>query len=106
LEIVLVEHDADMVDARDPPVAGLHDDVHRAALELRQPQLEPVLLETLPGDSRLDGNVIVPDAAVARDQTEAELADVACLDLTELRRHEVVVEEVHPSSFPSRGRAV
>ena len=48
LELVLVERDAEVVDAGDPPVARLDDDVHRAALELRQAQLEPLLVELAP----------------------------------------------------------
>ena len=100
LELVLVERDAEVVDPRDPPVAGLHDDVHRAALELREPQLEAVVVELLPGDPGLDRDVVVADPAVARDEMEAELAQVASLDVAELRGDEVVVEELHAPILP------
>ena len=86
LELVLVERHTDVVDPRDPPVAGLHDDVHRAALELREAKLEPVAVELLPGDARLDRDVVVADPAVAGDELEAEPADVAGLDVAELAR--------------------
>ena len=86
LELVLVERDAEVVDARDPPVARLDDDVDRAALELREPQLEAVVVELLPRDARLDRDVLVADPAVAGDEVEAELAEVARLDVAELAR--------------------
>ena len=38
---------------------------------------------------------VLADAAVPRDEVEAELADVARLDLAHLARDEVVVEELH-----------
>ena len=95
LEVVLVERDAEVVDARDPPVTRLHDDVDRAALELRQPELEAVVVELLPRHARLDRHVLVADPAVAGDEVEAELAEIARLDLAQLAGHEVVVEEVH-----------
>ena len=101
LELVLVERDAEVVDARDAPVARLHDDVDRAALELRQPQLEAVAVELLPRDAGLDRDVLVADPAVAGDEIEAELPEVARLDVPELGRDQVVVEEVHPSSVPT-----
>src|SRR5262249_13658162 len=96
------ERDPDVVDARDPPVPRLDHDVHSPAFELRQPQLEPVVVEPLPRDARLDGDVLVADPPVAGDQVEAEAAQVPRLDLAELRRDEVVVEEVHLSSLPVR----
>jgi cytochrome c oxidase assembly factor CtaG len=43
--------------------------------------------------------VLVPDAAVARDELERELAEVASLDLAHPARHEVVVEELHGPYF-------
>ena len=73
----------------------LDDDVDRAPLELREPQLEPVAVELLPRDAGLERDVLVADPAVARDQVEAELADVARLDVAQLARDEVVVEELH-----------
>ena len=84
-----------MVDARNPPVTRLHDDVDRAALELRQAQLEALAVELLPRGPRLDRDVVLPDPPVARDEIESELAHVARLDVPELARHQVVVEEVH-----------
>ena len=86
LELVLVERDAEVVDPRDAPVARLDDDVDRAALELREAQLEPVAVELLPRDAGLDRDVLVADPAVPRDEVEAELADVAGLDVAELAR--------------------
>jgi hypothetical protein len=43
----------------------------------------------------LDGEVLLADAAVARDEVEAEPAEVAGLHVAELARDEVVVEEPH-----------
>ena len=97
LEVVLVERQPEMVDARQLPLAGLHDDVHAAALELGETQLEPDPVELLPGGAGLERRQVVRDPPVARDQVEAELAEVASLDLPHLARDEVVVEEVHRS---------
>src|SRR5699024_2399554 len=94
LEVLLVARDAEVVDPRQPPVAGLADGVDRAALERRQAQLEALAVELLPRRARLDRAVAVPDPAVARDELEAELADVPGLQLAHLARHQVVVEEV------------
>ena len=66
------------------PVPRLDDDVDRAPLELGQPQLEPVLVELLPARAGLDRDVVVADPAVAGDEVEAELADVARLDVPQL----------------------
>ena len=49
-EVVLLERDADVVDARQVPLPGLHDDVDRAALELGEPELEAEPVELVPGD--------------------------------------------------------
>src|SRR6478736_1423525 len=98
---ILVEHDAQVVDAREPPVARLHDHVDGASLQLGEPKLEPVPLEILPGDPRLHRDGLVADAAVAGDQRKPELPDVAGLDLAQLARDQVVVEEVHALSLPS-----
>ena len=46
----------------------------------------------------LDRDVLVADPPVAGDELEAELADVARLDVAELRGDEVVVEQVHQAS--------
>ena len=96
-ELLLVEGEPEMVDARELPLAGLDDDVDRAALELREAQLEAHPVELLPGDSGLEGLIVVADPAVARDELERELADVARLDLAHPARDEVVVEELHGS---------
>src|SRR5207237_145089 len=87
--------DAEVVDARQPPVPGLDDDVDAAPLELGEPQAEPVPVELLPRRARLRRHVLVADPAVACDQVEAELADVPRFDVAKLARDEVVVEEVH-----------
>ena len=42
LKLVLVEREPEMVDARQVPLAGLDDDVDRAALELGEPSLKPI----------------------------------------------------------------
>jgi glyoxylase I family protein len=97
LELVVVERQPDMVDAWHCPLSRLYHDVDRAELELRQAQLEPERVELHPRHPRLVRRQVLPDAAVARDQLEAELADVARFDLAHLARHEVVVEEVHGS---------
>src|SRR5205823_1567954 len=95
--------DPEVIDPRHPPVAGLHDDVHGAPLELRQPELEAVLLELLPRDARLDRDVLVADPPVPRDEVEPEPPDVPSLDVAQLRGDQVVVEEVHgrPTSLSS-----
>ena len=101
LELVLVERDPQVVDPRQPPVPRLDDDVDRAPLELAQPQLEPVVVELLPARAGLDRDVVVADPAVAGHEVEAELADVAGLDVPQLRGDEVVVEEVHAPILPT-----
>ena len=53
-EIVLVEREAEVVDPRQLPLARLDDDVHRAALELGQAQLEAQLVELLPAVAGLE----------------------------------------------------
>ena len=93
-EVVLLERDADVVDARQVPLPRLHDDVDGAALELGQPELEAELVELVPGDARLVARVLLADAAVARDELEPELREVARLDLADPARHEVVVEHL------------
>ena len=56
---------------------------------------EALLLELVPRDPGLEVNLVLADPPVARDQLEAELAEVARLDLPHVARHQVVVEEVH-----------
>ena len=63
---------------------GWIDHVHGAALQLREPQLETVAVELLPRGTRLDRDVVVADPSVTGDQVEAELADVASLDVAQL----------------------
>ena len=84
-----------MVDARHRPLARLDDDVDGALLELGQAQLEALRVEVLPRHARLEGRELLADAPVARDEIEAELADIARLDLADAARDEVVVEELH-----------
>jgi hypothetical protein len=102
LELVLVEHEAEVVDARRRPLARLDDDVHRALLELGQPELEAHGVELAPGDPGLVRRELLADAAVARDEVERELADVARLDLADAARDEVIVEELHRRSSCQR----
>src|SRR5204863_4731759 len=83
LELLVLERDPQVVDARDLPVAGLHDDVDGAALELRQPELEPFAVEPLPRRTGLRGNVVLADPAVAGDEAKAEPADVPRLDVAQ-----------------------
>jgi hypothetical protein len=94
-ELVLVEGEADMVDARQIPLARLDDHVDGAALELGQPEPESEPVEIVPGDAGLEIRLLVADPTVARDEAEAELRDVARLDVAHLARHQVVVEELH-----------
>src|SRR5262249_36909798 len=80
------------------------EEVHRSSFQLGQTQLEPAALERVPGDPRLDRDVLVVDAAVARDQVEAQLPDVASLDVDDLGGDQVVVEEAHRvPSLPGGG---
>ena len=95
LELVLVEHEPEVVDARRRPLARLDDDVHRALLELGEPELEADRVELAPGDPGLVRGQLLADAAVACDEVERELADVARLDLADAARDEVIVEELH-----------
>ena len=98
-ELVLVEHEAEVVHARRRPLARLDDDVHRTLLELGQPELEAHRVELAPRDPRLVRCELLADAAVARDEVERELADVARLDLADAARDEVIVEELHGGSW-------
>src|SRR5262249_51368973 len=90
-----VEREAEVVDPRQRPLAGLHDDVDRAELELGEPELEAERVELGPGDSGLVRREVLADAPMARNEVEAELADVARLDFANPARHQVVVEEMH-----------
>ena len=94
-ELVLVERQPEMVDAGQLPLAGLDDDVDRAALELGQAELEADLVELLPRDAGLERLVLLADPAVPRDEAERELAEVPRLHLADARGDEVVVEELH-----------
>src|SRR5919204_4958184 len=90
-EIVLVEGESEVIDARQLPLARLHDDIDGAAFELRQPELEAHLVEVLPAVAGLERRRLLADPAVPCDEREAELADVAGLDLAHLARHQVVM---------------
>src|SRR5204863_7750844 len=90
-EVVLVEDETDVVDAGHLPLAGLDDDVDGALLEFGQAVLEADAVQLLPRDAWLVAAVLVLDAAVARDEAEAELRQVPGLDLAHPARHEVVV---------------
>src|SRR5581483_7190627 len=110
VELVLVEGEAEVVDARQRPLSRLHDDVDGAELELREPELEPGLVQLRPRHPGLERLEVFADAAVPRDEVETELADVARLDLADAARDEVVVEQVHSgrwyeeSQVPRRSR--
>ncbi len=95
VEFNFVESEAEVIDARQRPLPRLHDDVDGATLELRQAELEAERVELAPRDAGLIRGEVLADAAVARDEVEAELADVARLDLANPARHEVVVKQVH-----------
>src|SRR5438477_3362679 len=107
VELVLVEHEPEVVDTRRRTLPRLDDDVHGAIIELDQPELEAHRVELAPGDPRLVGREVLADPAVARDEVERELADVARLDLADAARDEVIVEELHRRQScqrPLRGR--
>ena len=95
LVVVLVERDAEVVDARHVPVTGLEDDVHGPASDLDEPQAEADLVEVLPGRSGLEPVRALASPAVAADELEAELAEIPGLEEPDLARHEVVVEQMH-----------
>ena len=84
-----------MVDAREVPLARLDDDIDGAAFELRQAQAKAEAVELFPRHAGLEMRLLVADPAVACDEVEAELGDVARLDIAHLARHQVIVEEVH-----------
>src|SRR5438552_2537787 len=62
---------------------------------LRHTQSKPYSVELVPGNPRLEVPLFFADPAVTRDELEAELGDVARLDITHLAGHQVVVEELH-----------
>src|SRR3954452_25048394 len=95
-EVLLVESEPEVVDAWELPLPRLDDDVDGAALELREAQLEAHAIEIVPAVAAFEGGRVLADPPVPRDQREAELADVACLDLAHLARDEVVMKEFHP----------
>src|SRR5439155_17380082 len=94
-ELVLVEREAEMVYPGQLPLTRLDDDVHGAAFELRQPELEAHAVQVLPAVARLERGHLLADAAVTSDEIEAELAEVTGLDLPHLARDQVVVEQLH-----------
>src|SRR5215211_1540574 len=85
-EGVLLERDADVVDARQVPLARLDDDVDGAALELGQPQLEADPVQLVPRNARLVARVLFADAPVARHELEAELRQIARLNFADAAR--------------------
>src|SRR2546421_221697 len=94
-EIIFVECESEVIESRQLPLSRLDDDVHGSPLQLRQPQLEADPVELLPAVPRLEGGRLVLDPAVPGDEAEAELAEIARLDLPHLARHQVVMEELH-----------
>ena len=94
-ELALLEREADVVDPGHLPVPRLDDDVDRAALELGEPKPEADPVELLPRRPRLVRRGLLAEAAVTGDEREAELGEIALLDLPHLARDQVVVEEVH-----------
>ena len=98
-ERLVVEHEAEVVDARELPLAGLDDDVDGAALELGEPQLEAHPVELGPRHAGLEGDGVLADPPVPLDQVEAELRDVARLDVADPAGDEVVVEQSQGRRF-------
>src|SRR5436309_15761631 len=80
-ELVLVQREPEVIDSRQLPLAWLHDDVDCSAFELRQPKLEAHAVEVLPPVAGLERRQLFADAAVPRDELEAQLPDVPRLDL-------------------------
>jgi len=102
LELVLVEHETDVIDARNWPLTRLDDNVDGPLLELGEAQLEAFRVELFPRHAGLERREVLADAPVARDEVEAELADIARLDLADAARDEVVVEQLHCGSSCQR----
>ena len=102
LELVLVEHEPEVVDARRWPLTRLDDDVHRPFSSSVSRSLNPSRRARArrPG---LVGGELLPDAAVARNQVECELADVPRFDLADAAGDEVIVEELHRRSGANVG---
>jgi hypothetical protein len=95
LVVVLLERDAEVVDARHIPVARLEDNVDGAAPYFHEAQAKADLVELLPGRASLEPVRALAAPAVAADELEAELAEIPGLEQPDLARHEVVVEQVH-----------
>src|SRR5947209_1063184 len=102
-EVGVVEHEAEVVDPWELPLPRLDDDVDGAPLELAEPQLEAHTVELAPRDAGLERHGVLADAAVPRDEVEAELRDVARLDVPDPAGHEVVVEEPHSAAILDSG---
>src|SRR5439155_20229348 len=68
--------------------------VDRSALELAQAVTEPFLLQLVPGHAGLEMNLVLADAPVAGDEPEAELGQVAGLDLPHVAGDQVVVKQL------------
>ena len=93
--LLLFEGDAEVVNARDVPVPGLEHDVDRPPRDLDKPEPEAHAIELLPGGSRLEPVRALAPPAVAPDEREPELAQIARFEEPHLARHEVVVEQMH-----------
>ena len=95
LVVLLVECDAEVVDAWHVPVARLEDDVDRPAPDLDEAKAKADPVELFPGRAGFEPVRALAAPAVAADELEAELAEIAGLEQPDLARHEVVVEQVH-----------
>ena len=85
----------EVVDARQAPVPGLDDDVDRAALELRQPQLEAVAVELLPARRPPRPRRARRRPARSGRRGRSRACRCSAPRRRELRGDEVVVEELH-----------
>ena len=95
LEVVLVERDAEVVDAGIRQCPGWTTTLTAPRWSSDSRSLNPSrssCSHETPGSTETCSSPIAP---VAGDQVEAELAEVARLDVAQLARDEVVVEEVH-----------
>src|SRR3954447_16107120 len=69
-EVVLVEREPEVIDARQLPLPWLDDDVHGPSLELGKAKLEPHAVEVVPPGARLEGGRLLADPPVPRDERE------------------------------------
>jgi hypothetical protein len=77
------------------PSDRLEDDVHGATADLDETEPEAHAVELLPGRARLEPVRALAPPAVAADELEAELAEIAALEEPDLAGHQVVVEQMH-----------